>query len=507
MNALGSPILRGPAPLRAALLAAGMMIIPSLAFGQYAVVGGLGNFDAANFEGKDAHGLEVQIEGIQPSDLYPAWCGNKYSCPVVVPYATGVYVRYVSSYDAANHRFVATTVPKIPGPFAGTCYMGSLSYLTAGCDHFGVHLAYTATAGKAVVTSYRWMFEDPANLGTLIASTTNIFIPTPVYTWVPPVIPTNPPVLVVEIQTPPPPPPPPAIPPQYGDATWMKVFKTEMNREVALDELTSDNPIVPQTVAQVETEWVLMQPEPPSDARRRGRNRHQNRGNVNAGVRAVLRRYETYAYTGAYDPITHQVVCAGDATCTAPLAGELGEMIAAQMTAANVAVPSLTVTLTGNGAVSSGDKVISCGSKCASTYALGAVVTLTAKAGSNSTFTSWTGGGCGANSTCAVTIADAMTVNALFTANPAGGGGGGTTAQFTVQIGRSNSGTVTSDVAGINCGSACSAKFNTGTVLTLTATPPAGKTFADWGGACSGTGAVCTLTVSGNLSVQANFNK
>lgn len=228
-----------------------------------------------------------------------------------------------------------------------------------------------------------------------------------------------------------------------------------------------------------------------------------------AATRSVLRRYETYAYTGAYDPLTHEVVCGGDATCNAPLAGELGDMLVAQMVAANVAVPSLTVTLTGNGTVASSDKVITCGSKCVSTYALGTIVTLTAKAGSNSTFAGWTGGGCtGANLTCAVTVADAMTVNAQFTVNPAGdGGGGGTATQFTVLIGRGNTGTVTSDVAGINCGNTCSAKFNSGTVVTLTATPPAGKTFVNWSGACSGVNNTCALTVNANQSVQAVFSK
>ena len=501
-------------PIGALLLVCGALMAPSFAFAQSSVVGGLGNFDAANFEGKDAHGMEIQIEGIVASDLNPAWCGNKYGCPAVVAYATGVYVRYMSTYDANNHQFLNTTVPHPPNtPFAGTCYMGSFSYPTAGCDHFGVHLAFTAT-GKATTTAYRWMFEDPNNPGTLIASPNNIFVPTPVYSWGVPATPTAPPVLVAEIQVPPPPPPPPARPPQFGDATWMKVYKTDMNREVRLDELTSDNPIVPQNPTQLETEWALLQPAPPpspSDGRRR-RNRNVNQGGVNAGTRAVLRRYETYAYTGAYDPLTHEVICGGDGTCNVPLAGELGDMIVAQMAAANVAVPSLTVTTTGNGLVSSSDKVISCGNKCSSTYALGTVVTLTAKAGSNSTFTGWTGGCSGAAVTCTLTIGDSVNVNALFTANaPAGGGGGGGggggTTQFTLQIGRSNAGTVTSDIAGINCGNTCSAKYDSGATVTLTSTPPAGKSFVSWGGACTGTASTCTLTINGNLSVQANFSK
>ena len=43
--------------------------------------------------------------------------------------------------------------------------------------------------------------------------------------------------------------------------------------------------------------------------------------------------------------------------------------------------------------------------------------------------------------------------------------------------------------------------------MTLTATPPAGKQFVSWGGACAGTANTCTVTVNANLSVQANFSK
>jgi hypothetical protein len=78
-------------------------------------------------------------------------------------------------------------------------------------------------------------------------------------------------------------------------------------------------------------------------------------------------------------------------------------------------------------------------------------------------------------------------------------------------VGLSNPGAVSATPAGIDrvldCGSACSAKFNQGTVVTLTAIPPAGKTFANWSGACSGVEPICTLTIAGNTSVKANFNK
>jgi hypothetical protein len=101
-------------PARAAALAAGLIAAAFAAHAQVAVVGGLTNFDAANFEGRDANGFEIQIEGLTPADLGMAWPGNKFGAPEVVPYATGVYVRYKSAWDPVAQRFTATTVPHTP---------------------------------------------------------------------------------------------------------------------------------------------------------------------------------------------------------------------------------------------------------------------------------------------------------------------------------------------------------------------------------------------------------
>jgi hypothetical protein len=58
----------------------------------------------------------------------------------------------------------------------------------------------------------------------------------------------------------------------------------------------------------------------------------------------------------------------------------------------------------------------------------------------------------------------------------------------------------------INCGSACSADFNDGQPVALTAAPAPGSSFAGWSGACQGTGS-CNLTMNGDMTVTANFVK
>jgi len=66
-------------------------------------------------------------------------------------------------------------------------------------------------------------------------------------------------------------------------------------------------------------------------------------------------------------------------------------------------------------------------------------------------------------------------------------------------------GTVTSNPSGINCGSTCSANYDSGTSVTLTASPASGYTFTGWsGGECSGTG-TCTITMNAATSVTATF--
>jgi hypothetical protein len=75
---------------------------------------------------------------------------------------------------------------------------------------------------------------------------------------------------------------------------------------------------------------------------------------------------------------------------------------------------------------------------------------------------------------------------------------------YTLSVNVSGIGTVTSSPSGINCGATCSATFNSGTPVMLTATPGMGAVFYGWTGACSGTGG-STVTMNSSQSVAADF--
>jgi len=79
-----------------------------------------------------------------------------------------------------------------------------------------------------------------------------------------------------------------------------------------------------------------------------------------------------------------------------------------------------------------------------------------------------------------------------------------TTFNLSVVMAGNGNGSITSNPAGIDCGSTCSASFASGTTVTLTASATAGSTFAGWSGPCSGT-AACTLATG--EQVTATFDQ
>ncbi len=66
-------------------------------------------------------------------------------------------------------------------------------------------------------------------------------------------------------------------------------------------------------------------------------------------------------------------------------------------------------------------------------------------------------------------------------------------------------GSVTSDPAGIDCGTDCAERYLLGATVRLTATASTGSTFVSWGGACAGQGNPCTVAMTTSQSVTARF--
>ena len=149
---------------------------------------------------------------------------------------------------------------------------------------------------------------------------------------------------------------------------------------------------------------------------------------------------------------------------------------------------------TGLGTVASNDGLINCGPSCTGNYASGTVVTLTATPALGSIFFGWSGGGCSGTGSCSVTMSAAQSVTATFNTG---------TNPLTVNLAGTGTGTVTSSPAGINCPGTCSAAFQAGSNVTLTATPNAGSTFGGWGGACLGSS--CSITMSSAELATATF--
>ena len=78
---------------------------------------------------------------------------------------------------------------------------------------------------------------------------------------------------------------------------------------------------------------------------------------------------------------------------------------------------------------------------------------------------------------------------------------------LTVTLAGTGTGSVSSSPSGIDCGSTCSATFNDGTSVTLTATPDAGSTFTGWSGDCTDTSSTCTVAMDADHAVTALFDR
>jgi hypothetical protein len=370
------------------------------------------------------------------------------------------------------------------------------------------------------VVTGRWLIENPGTPGTLLANDPGDSVPYPVYSFAPPPttapVTTVAPVVVAEV---PEAPEPPEVVGQYGDAQWVKIFKIQLPTEVTGENLANElannsDGATPglfnvNDATQLEG-WNLIQISPPcGGANCQKRTRSSNQGSLKPEDRSIVRRYEHYKYAGAYDALTHQAICADAGLCKVPTVNtavnEVGVQVGpAKLTAVNVVPDVLTITKTGGGTVSDSNKTISCGNSCVAFADSGTSVTLTADPGGNA-FAGWGGACSGSQLTCTVAVTGQVTVTATFKTI------------YTLSVSTNNPGTITGTPAGIdrtiNCGGTCSAKFIDGTIVTLTATPPAGKSFVNWSSKSpcpNSTAPVCMFQINAattKASAQAIFSK
>jgi hypothetical protein len=154
----------------------------------------------------------------------------------------------------------------------------------------------------------------------------------------------------------------------------------------------------------------------------------------------------------------------------------------------------LAISVQGEGTVKAagGD----CRGTCAQRYTAGEHVTLAAVADGGVIFSGWSGG-CQGKAGCELVLDKDLTVSATFARADS------LRRQVTVLV--DGRGKILSSPSGIDCGASCSASYDEGTTVALTATPEAGYAFSAWSGGCSGQ-ADCRFQVSGsNTVVGAKF--
>lgn len=364
--------IRGQAWQRGALLLT-LMAVPFISGAQTpSIIGYPANFDAYNNTGAPVYGFEIEADGIQSSDVtrvFPSnivmppgsQCVIRYCYGTVTQFAGGVFIRWESPYDPVAQQFtISTPIPNGTVATGESCWTAGLGtrYAAAGCEHFGI-----STTRNPTNIVYHWLVPDPINAGHLTyfsganplpgAPSIPVPIPQPVINVNPPVQPGGAPVVDFAI------PAPPAPPAQFGPAQWVKVYKLELPNEVDLNDLMGGNAAVPEAPVLAEMEWKLLQSNPHSA----NSGVLHNQAALGNGSHAVVRRYEHYQYTGTFDPVTHEALCINP-ECSAPGVGELGVIIGAQNAAANLEIPTITVTKVGNGTVSGAGGKINCGGAC-----------------------------------------------------------------------------------------------------------------------------------------------
>ena len=164
---------------------------------------------------------------------------------------------------------------------------------------------------------------------------------------------------------------------------------------------------------------------------------------------------------------------------------------------------ALTVSVAGPGRVASELPGIDCPGVCSIAWERGTRVALVPVAEAGARFAGWKGG-CSGAAGCTVAMDAASTVTATFSRAAPGGDG---TTSYRLSVSVNGSGRVLSTPTGISCKRSCSARFGSGSRVSLRAVPQKGWRFAGWGVPCAGSRTTCTVAMQADRGVRATFSR
>lgn len=293
----------------------GFVSAPAWAVG---IQGTMSNFDVFNETGVNVYGAEIELEGCHSTDVsktYPAHFNNLKQ----TEYSSGTTFGTRLTFTGYNFDPSGYMIPTV-----GQNTNGHYAVNLPGCEHFGFSIVGTQPA----VTRFFWLDSNSQRIGTQPMS-----IPNPSWNYVPAAPGVAPVVQAVVV------PPPPEVPePQLPDSIWMKVYVIEMERPVDLGELISGpDSVAPHHETEIETEWVLLEGGIPEKADVK----------IGPNTQSVVRRYEYFKYIGPYNPEDHAPM-SNWSKVGQPPAEELGDFIAANMVAVNLAEPACRYILAGD---------------------------------------------------------------------------------------------------------------------------------------------------------------
>lgn len=204
----------------AAIVALGLVGGYTTAQADVIIIGGLGNFDTPNNTGDDCNEFDIELEGPHCEDVYHTYHNYNYHAPSIEPLPGNIGIRVV--YRNPQHATHANSI-----------------------EHFGVSIR-----GGVQITAQRFQWI-PGTVG----------VPNP----------------------PPPPPPPPPLPmpiitsdvlflptgivlretvqnvDEFGRSIWIRRSETTASREVALEELMVDDPLI-QGTTPIDVEFERLHP-------------------------------------------------------------------------------------------------------------------------------------------------------------------------------------------------------------------------------------------------------